>query len=406
MPIGFLSLAKVTLFIGTLIVLIRGNKTLAIAGAAVASTPLTSVLIFGILATFAASLAWTSGSQTEALNSLSKYSKLLIIPVFCVLIKSRKEALFAIASFSAVQLFLVLSAWMIFTKLPVPWALSQFSLSHNVVFSSYLDEGLMSAVFAAVCWHLRALVPGKYGRFLAMTVALLALSNVFFVLQGRSAHVVAILLLTLAMTWQLPRKYRPVVIVLPFFLVMVLYASSTKVQTRLDALKNEVQAFSFKQGVDVESKNSSGIRLHFWHRAVQSISEHPVLGSGAGSWSNEFNRLERIGDAAHDDIQPLGNPHQEYLLWGVQLGVPGILLLLALMTSILKDTLSMDTQTARATQSALLALATACLFNSSLYDAQIGDFFCVVFGLLLALGLQPQSPRLSETHMAKDNSLS
>ena len=86
------------------------------------------------------------------------------------------------------------------------------------------------------------------------------------------------------------------------------------------------------------------------------------------------------------------NPHQEYLLWGVQLGVPGIFLLLALMISIMKDTLSMETQAARATQSALLALAIACLFNSSLYDAQIGDFFCVVLGLLLALGLHPQNP--------------
>jgi len=404
LPIGFLSLAKFALFIGTLIILFRGNRPHVVSGAAMVGKPLTALLIFGILAAFAASLTWTSGSQVEALNSLGKYSKLLIIPVFCVLIKSRKEALFAIASFSAVQLFLVVSAWMIFIKLPVPWALSQFSLSHNVVFSSYLDEGLMSAVFAAVSWHLRALVPGKYGRFCAMAATLLALGNVFFLLQGRSAHVVAILLLTLAIAWQMPRRYRLAVVVLPFFLVLLLYASSTKVQTRLDVLKNEVQAFSVKQGVDVDSTNSSGIRLQFWHRAIQSIAENPVLGSGAGSWSNEFNRLDRIDNAAHTDIQPLGNPHQEYLMWGVQLGVPGILLLLALMMSIMKDTLPMDTQTARATQSSLLALAVACLFNSSLYDAQIGDFFCVVLGLLLAFGLHPQHSMQPAVQSAKSNS--
>ena len=118
------------------------------------------------------------------------------------------------------------------------------------------------------------------------------------------------------------------------------------------------------------------------------MSESPVLGSGAGSWSNEFNRLERIDNPEHKDINPLGNPHQEYLLWGVQLGAVGMLLLFALMISMIKDTLSIDTQTARATQSSLAALAIACLFNSSIYDAQIGDFFCVVIGLLLALGIQ------------------
>jgi O-antigen ligase len=91
-------------------------------------------------------------------------------------------------------------------------------------------------------------------------------------------------------------------------------------------------------------------------------------------------------------------------MWGVQLGVPGILLLLALMASIMKDMLSMETQAARATQSALLALAVACLFNSSIYDAQIGDFFCVLLGLLLALGLYPQVASQSDSQMAKNNS--
>lgn len=74
-------------------------------------------------------------------------------------------------------------------------------------------------------------------------------------------------------------------------------------------------------------------------------------------------------------------------MWGVQLGVPGILLFIALMLSVLRDTMKMGENHARATQSTLLALAIACLFNSSIYDAQIGDFFCILIGLLLALGL-------------------
>ena len=406
LPIGFVSLAKVVLFIGTLIVLLQNFKPVANSAATVVTRRLTPILIFVILAAFAASMLWTSGSQAEAFNSLSKYGKLLIIPIFCVLIKSRKEALYALASFSAAQLFLVISAWMLFLKLPVPWALSQVSLSHNVVFSSYLDESLMSAVFAAVIWHLRDLVPGKYGSYFAIGAVLLALGHVFFLLQGRSAHVVAILLITLSITFQLPHKYRIAVAITPFFLVTLLYFTSPKVQTRLDSLKKEVQTFSFKQGVDVNSGSSSGIRLHFWHLATQSILENPVLGSGAGSWSNEFNRLEHIHNPTHSRIQPLGNPHQEYLLWGVQLGVPGILFLLALMMSILKDTLLMDKQSARASQSALLALAVACLFNSSLYDAQIGDYFCVALGLLLALGLYPPNSILASGHPKTDFSSS
>jgi O-antigen ligase len=35
----------------------------------------------------------------------------------------------------------------------------------------------------------------------------------------------------------------------------------------------------------------------------------------------------------------------------------------------------------------VVALAIACMFNSSLYDGLIGDYFCIVLGLLLGLGL-------------------
>ena len=214
LPIGFLSLAKVALVLATVVILLTGSGELA--SSAFFTRPVTTLLIFLSLVLYATSVAWTSGSQVEALNSLGKYGKLLTIPIFCVMIRSRNEALVVLASFCAAQLFLLTSAWMLFFQIPVPWATSQFALSHHVVFSSYLDEGLMSAVFAAVCWHLRALVPGKYGRHCAIAACLFALGNVFFLLQGRSAHVAAIFLLTLAITWQLPRQYRLFVAVIPF----------------------------------------------------------------------------------------------------------------------------------------------------------------------------------------------
>ena len=52
----------------------------------------------------------------------------------------------------------------------------------------------------------------------------------------------------------------------------------------------------------------------------------------------------------------------------------------------MRDFHKMERPIARAGQSVLLALAVSCLFNSSLYDAYIGDFFCVSLGVLLAYG--------------------
>ena len=348
----------------------------------------TPVAILVVLLSFAASLLWTLAPQADALGSMAKYGKLLLIVLILYLIRDRREASQALFAFVGAQVFLLISSWLLFFKIPVPWATSNMALTHYAVFSSYLDQGIISAVLAAMCWHLRSLMPWRFGEHLAVFIALLALSNVLFVLSGRSGHVVAIALLSLAIMWELPKKYRIAVVALPFLLAVLLFVSSSKVRDRLTLVKTEVQAYSSQ----TTSSTSSGIRLGLWQSAVDIIAQYPFAGAGVGSWSTEHNRLQRTQNPAHIDIQGNGNPHQEYFLWGVQLGIPGILLFVGLMVSIWRDALQMNKLYARATQSVVAALAVACLFNSSIYDALIGDFFCVAIGLLLALGLrQPKS---------------
>jgi O-antigen ligase len=397
-------LSMVLISIAKLLLVLCGLATLLLAsrrpgpGHALRDMRTPAVVLLAFF-TFALSLLWSVAPQAEALGAVAKYGKLLVIVLMVLLIRDRREALHALAAFAGAQLFLLLSSWMLFARLPVPWATSNMALTHSAVFSSYLDQGIMGAVFAAVCWHLRGLLPGKFGKPLAVVVALLALGNVFFVLTGRSGHLVAIALLSLAVMWELPGRYRLGAALLPFALLAALSAGSPAVHMRIAQASSEIRAFSFKQGADISAAgtaSSSGIRLHFWHRALQSMRDNPLLGAGAGSWASEYNRLEQQEKTKYTAVTG-GNPHQEYLLWGVQLGIPGLLLLCTLMVSLLKDTMKMETPYARAAQSVLLGLAIACLFNATLYDALIGDFFCVLLGLLLALGLRkPPVPVMAQ----------
>lgn len=336
---------------------------------------------------FALSLLWTVAPEADALGSLAKYGKLIIIVLMLGLIRDQREARFALSAFILAQAFLLASSWMLFFHVPVPWATSNMALLQFAVFSSYLDQGIMGAVLAALCWHLRRLVPGRFGPHVAIGVAAAAMANVLFVLSGRSGHVVAIALLSLAIMWELPRRFRLAALAVPFLLVLILFFSSTKVRERLMMVKTEVASYS----TQVQPTTSSGIRLGLWRRAVQIIAENPIAGAGIGAWSTEYNRLQRSQNPAHVDIAGNGNPHQEYLFWGVQLGIPGMMLFCALLLAVLRDSLKMEQAQARALQSALMALAIACAFNASVYDALIGDFFCVLLGLLLASG----STRLS-----------
>lgn len=382
LAMAFISIAKLLLFLCVMICLTQSLASTGRKRAPNATLTCTTPVVLIILAAFALSLTWTVAPPSDAYGSFAKYGKLLVIVMLVLLIRTRREAVYALSAFVLAQLFLFLSSWMLFWDVPVPWATSDMAFTKYAVFSSYLDQGIMGAVVAAICWHLRNAFPGRYGKHVAIAIALLCISNVLFVLSGRSGHVVAIALLSVAIMWELPRRYRPVVVVLPFVILAVLYFGSSTVHDRLNMVKSEVQAFSSTEPTDT----SSGIRLGFWLSAVRMIKEQPVAGFGVGSWSTEYNRMQRAANTAHKDINGNGNPHQEYLQWGLQLGVPGLVLLMALMVAVFRDTLGMPTATARAAQSTLLGLAVACLFNSSLYDALIGDFFCVALGLLLALG--------------------
>ncbi len=393
---AIISIAKLLLILCGLVALLWNQRPLG------ATSSLANIwtprVVLALIATLALSLWWSIAPQETALGALVKYGKLLTIPLMVFLIRDRREAMYALGAFTLAQLFLLTSSWMLFAQWPVPWASSNMALTHYAVFSSYLDQSIISAVFAAFCWHFRGQVPGRFGRHLAVLTALTALGLVFFVMQGRSGHVVAIALLSVAIMWELPKRYRGAIVLLPVVLVMVLAASSSKLRDRLSLIKTEVQAYSAHE----EQVTSSGQRLNYWKRSLQSMSQNPLAGTGVGSWGLEYNRLERERNPTHQDAAGgKGNPHQEYLLLGVQLGIPGILLLLCLMLALLRDSTQLSGPYARATQSTLLALAIACLLNSSIYDAQIGDFFCILIGLLLAAGLANNStPALANAQPA------
>lgn len=377
---AIISTAKLLLVICALAVLAdprqSGRTNALIAGK---STPFAVLLT---LCAFALSLLWTTAPLGDALGSLAKHGKLIVIVLLMVLIRDRHEALLALAAFLLGQVFLLASSWMLFAGLHVPWASSRMALTESAVFSSYLDQGIIGAVFASICWHLRSLAPTRLAQHAMVFIAFMALLNVVAVLIGRSGHIVAIALLSVGVMWEVPKKFRAVAILVPFVLASTFFLGSSNVRERMTLAEREVQSYS----AEAQTSTSSGIRLRFWQTSLQAMSAHPLMGSGVGSWSIEFNRLRRIRDPAHQDVPGNGNPHQEFLLWGVELGISGVLLLFFFMLSIARESLKMEKPCARATQSVLLALTIACLFNASIYDAQIGDFFCVVLGLLIALG--------------------
>lgn len=387
LPITFISLAKFVLLLALLVVLLRGWLRPQPKQALTVNSATPAVLL--ALALMALSVLWSSGSSDEAAVAFAKHGRLIMLPALLYLIRSRREALIAVTCFVAGQTFLLASSWLLFLGLDLPWVTSNEAglceLCSFAVHSSYLDQSIMSAVLAAVCWHLRVHLAPRWRLWLMPMVALLALACVFFVLQGRTGYLIALALISLTLLWELPGRFKLAALLLPLLLLLGLAASSAKVGYGLSEIGQSLQS----SRVSGDAPIRSGVRLDLWYRSLYAMAEHPWLGSGVGSWNRESKRQQALHASdipVNSASQQQHNPHQEYLLWGVELGLIGIALLCALLLALYRDSLRLALPERRAMQSVLLALGLACLFNCALYDAMIGDFFCITLGLLAALG--------------------
>jgi O-antigen ligase len=379
LPMAWISLAKVLVFLCALVGLI-GQVSIRRTDSAIQQlwTPWAVMLL---LVCSACSLLWSDADLPSALVTLVKHAKLLEVVLLVILVRTAAEARVAITAFACGQAFMLLSSWLMFAGFDLPW--NAQATTPYVVFSTYLDQSIMFAASASVFWHLRN--DGLWHKWLGISGAVLALANVFLLLEGRTGYLVALTSVSLALMWTLPRHLRlRTFVITPLVVFGVMFVSSTQWQERVLQVVQESQDYAHEW--DANTMSSSGWRLNAWHHSLRAIKESPLAGYGVGAWPVAVKRIE--GSAA---TQVFGegnssNPHQEYLLWGVELGVGGLLMFLATLVCVIRDALLFPRPIKRATLAVLVAIVIACLFNSALYDDLLGDFLVVTLGLLMALG--------------------
>jgi len=336
--------------------------------------------VLALLFALTVSLTYTTAHWTDALGDLGKYSKLLLIPAIFLLLRHLREARIAVVIYLAAQALVVVSSWLLYFDVPIFWASPTPRNSVATVFTSYLDQSMMAAAFAAVCWHLRSQFPSRFGPLVAGVLVAMAVVNVLLMLPGRTGHAALIAVLSLAVFWRLPRRWRVVAVAAPFVLTLAAIQLSPQFKTRFDEMRTEIKSYR----ADTELRTSMGMRLHFWVMSLEAVAERPVTGYGVGSWHQQFNRLQ--ADKVIPGTEHVRNPHQEFLLWGVQTGIGGMILLLAAFAAMARDAWAFDTLERQAALSVVVVLAVSALFNSVLFDAVTGEFFCISVGLLLIYG--------------------
>ncbi len=306
--------------------------------------------------------------------SFMRHARLWVLPAVYYLIETRRDALKVLAALVVGQMFVVLSSWLLWLGVPLPWAMAEFPLGAGIVFASTLEQPVMSTLMLVIVWFLRSEISEKRRQIVVTIALVLTIANVFFVMTGRTGYLVMILAISCAVFWLLPKKFRPAAVLLPIVMAFTLGFVSTRFQTKMAEIERDVLEYQ-KGNFDT----SQAQRLDYWAKSLQAIQDKPLIGHGVGSW-----RVNYIRFGGADQVNPPSNPHQQFLLWMVEGGLIGLAFLLAIFAAIYRDSHQLDSSTQQALKATLAITFLMSMMNCPFFGAGMGEFILLMMGALLA----------------------
>jgi O-antigen ligase len=344
--------------------------------AIVAANPvaLAALAVFGMLV---AGLSYGTRYPGNGLAYLLKYVDLLFIPIFITMFGDARTRELALRWFCAAMILSFVVAELAASGLLEGNPLLARSAGH--AFKLSITHGLLSA-FAAFVFALLAHREKRWPqRLLFAVLALVAVKNVLLLGISRTGYLVLILL-TLYLFFILFGKRGLVVAgLLVAATYAAVYGGSEAFRERVDTVFVDSRESQSRW----PSRESVTIRLEWYQRSLDIVLEHPLLGTGTGSFPRAY--AETIKDKKSVSTT---NPHNEYLLIAVQTGLAGLMLLLHLFWQQLRLSARLATPVeTHLARGLVLTMVIGCLFNSLLLDHTEGLFYAWLTGMLFA-GLQ------------------
>lgn len=336
----------------------------------------------------ALSLAYTSPGMNEAVNFLMKYRKLLFIPLLFLVFSDDESAAWASLAvwglFASLVLTMVLTYTNYFGWTAVGPVHGTDAVTRPWVFKDHISGGLMMAFLVCLASSLAKAAKHAGASRALYVVAVLAMVNVLFVLQGRTGQVVAIAYIAIYLVMHAAqfRRYDQrarwiaavgAIIVCMCVGAFVMYGKDS----RLADTAQEITQF------ETQNKNTSmGVRIEFYRRSIALMAERPIAGFGVGSVRTQFERLASTQTGGRAAMA--GNPHNEFFLMGVQLGLIGVALFVWFLVAVGKACQRLAEPARGIAQGYLFAFALGCLANSLLLNFTEGNLFVFLIGILIS----------------------
>jgi O-antigen ligase len=332
-----------------------------------------ALVALALWAALAVGLAWGARDPGDGTQMLGKYADLLLIPIFASLFTHARDRRWALYAYlAAMGVTLVLSYALATGALPARFF--RADAPYAVVFKLWLTQNILMAMGAWLCWLLGREAATRRARLLWWIAGALAAFNMLLVPGRTGLLMLGLMALYAAWTW---RGWRA----LAGLLVLGAAGAATAafVLPTLTERATEIVTDARAWQPGRQTATSTGQRLEFYRVSLGLIADRPLAGWGTGSFAQAYREA-----VAGTTLEPTRNPHNEYLLLGVQLGAGGVLLLIALWVALWRVAARLPPLERDLARGLVLAFAAGCLLNSLLLDHTEGLLFAWLAGLATA----------------------
>ncbi len=280
-----------------------------------------AAVVIGFVALAALGMLWSEATWPRALQGLTQFLKLLVIPLLFIHFSRSERGIWVLGAFLLSCLLLLLASFALFAfPRPFGWRLNTHGIpvrDRIVQSGEFVLCAFGALYFASDCFR-----NGR--RVLALALALLAaafLVNVLYIAASRTALLVIPVLLLLWGIRSFGWKGTGILAVAGLVLGGIIWMSSSHLRERITGIAQEIQGYE-----DSGEATSSGQRLSYWTKAAGFIKQAPVIGHGTGTLRQLFQQAS-VGEGKEWQT---ANPHNQTLAVGIQLGAVGIVVLFAL----------------------------------------------------------------------------
>jgi O-antigen ligase len=303
---------------------------------------------------------------------LSKYLDLALIPVLlwgAADPAARKRALVCFAIAVVLNLYVSYSAA---AGLP-----GLRSIQYPIGFKASVTHNLLVSLGAFLFLLAARETKDMRRRVVLAALAAVCAHNVLFIVIGRTGYVVLAVLLAYFVAVTLRGWRGPVLaIVACAALLSAAYVASSSFRERVDEIGSDLSRWK----PDAADPTSVGQRIGYYRTTLQIVAEHPLTGVGTGGFARAYAEKVR-GTGAPATT----NPHNDYVLMAAQVGIPGVVLLVALYWTLWVGARRLASPLYRdLARGLVLTMAIGGLFNSVLLDHTEGLLFAWLAALLCA----------------------